>query len=625
MAHVAQQGARERRAWREAPTAEALAFDRWRLGSLIGGEPGEARVVRPSAFGLFFDWPSPLRFLGDDGRPLPGCLTDDGIAILTISGPLEHHASWWASYDDIAAQVEAALRYSATRALVLKIDSPGGVVAGMGQAHRAIRRLQRETGKPVIAWVDETACSAAYNIACACSEIWMPPEAQVGSIGVILCTIDESEHLKKEGIAVRYVVSGKRKADMHPGAPITDDVLREAQGKVDQLADAFFAAVARSRGMTPAAVAALEAAVFVGETAVEVGLADGVSDWPAFLGTLRDSLGATVGAPRGTTGGTVARAKDEAMKLTAMQKAAAKTKAEMAVGAAQKAYDKAPTDENFEALTKASNELAKVIHHMKHEEKTVQVDDPDSERPGEPSSKGPDTAKSAKGEDAPESEDPTSSEEARKAKKAKKAKLAEEGAEGEDEEEKKAIAAFSSAQRRYAAKMQGVDAYGVHGPEKLLRACMKATGETTVRGVFGALEGLGARLAAGAKVERTVEKLAEKSRATEIAAIVTDAKHAGKTQGKAHREELRAYGEQHGRTALKALVKMLPVIAKSEPFTAREDDNTARGQFQDGDGQLEAIAEQAAREFSSNADEQKAFKAKFIENMKAQARKIPAA
>ena len=621
---MAQQVARERRAWREAPTAEALAFDRWRLGAALGGEPGELRAVRPGAF-LFFDVPSPMRFLGVDGQPLPGSITDDGIAILTVSGPLEHHASWWASYDDIAREVEIALKWEATRALVLKIDSPGGVVAGMGQAHRAIRRLQKETGKRAIAWVDETACSAAYNVASACSEIWMPPEAQVGSIGVILCTIDETKRLEKEGVAVRYLVSGARKADMHPGAPLTDDVLKAAQAKVDELAAGFFSAVGRARKMKPRDVAGLEAAVFMGERAVDVGLADGVSDWPGFLGALRDTIGASVGTSgaRGTL--PAAKAKVTEMSMTRIQAAAAKTTAEMAVASAQKAYDKSPTLANLDALNARKAELAKVIHHMKHEEKTVQLD---SERPGEPSSQGPDTAPSAAaGSEEPDSEEPESveSEDAKKAKKAKKPAAPMKGEDG-DAEEKKAAAAFAAAERRYLrdAREAGVDAYGVHGPGALLKACQKLTGETEIARVFGALAGLRSKLEEATKLERDVRDLKAKRAADEIEALVAQAKADGKATSKTQRAELRGIGKKHGISALTAAIKVLPVSARTSAHEAREDGN-ALGAFGGSDAQRDAEIEAAALAFSADPKERESFKAKLRENIKATAAKIPAA
>jgi ClpP class serine protease len=288
--------------FRESPTAEALAIDRWSFGSVLGAGPRVPRIVRPGAFGFFFDCPEPIGFLGPDGKPRPDALLDGGIAVLRISGPLEHQDSWcWASYHAIQREVETALAWPDVRALVLKLDSPGGVCAGMLACHRHLRRLRAKHGKPLVAWVDELAASAAYGLASACDEIWMPPEGEVGSIGVILCVVDEGERLKREGVAVRYVVTGKRKADMHPGAPVTDDVLRVAQTKVDQLGGMFFGAVAQARGTTPPAIAGLEAAVFRGKQAVSAGLADGIADWPEFLGTLRGATGDRVVPQRAAT------------------------------------------------------------------------------------------------------------------------------------------------------------------------------------------------------------------------------------------------------------------------------------------------------------------------------------
>jgi len=256
-------------------------------------------LSRPAAFGLFFDCPPPIAFLDDSGQPREGALLDGGIAVLCIRGPLEQHASWcWASYEAILREAECALAWPGTNALVLRCDTPGGVCAGMLSAHRALRALRKRHDKPVLAYVDELAASAGYGLASACDEIWLPAEGEVGSIGVILCAVDESKHLEKEGFRVRYVVTGKRKADLHPGAPITDEVLGVAQAKVDDLGALFFRTVARARGTTPEAVASLEAAVFRGNSAVDAGLADGVADWPNFLGTLRSALGDKVGPTR---------------------------------------------------------------------------------------------------------------------------------------------------------------------------------------------------------------------------------------------------------------------------------------------------------------------------------------
>jgi ClpP class serine protease len=282
-----------RRAFRAAAIpGEALCIDPAGGGmlraALLGKQPS------PQAFGFYYDIAAPLAF---DAEAI-----DDGIAILCVQGPLEHHdhgLSWGPhNYEALAREVRAASECASVRGGVLKIDSPGGVAAGMGECHKAIRRIIAETGVPWYAFADEMACSAAYHLASACTEVWTTEAGHVGSVGVILCTIDESKALEKNGIAVRYVVTGARKADMHPGAPITDEVLDVAQAKVDKLGRQFFRAVARARGKAPGgaaladpkAVAALQAGVYVGSDAVRVGLADGVTSWGKFLALVKGAV-----------------------------------------------------------------------------------------------------------------------------------------------------------------------------------------------------------------------------------------------------------------------------------------------------------------------------------------------
>ncbi len=288
-----------RAVFREHPNgAECLALDRWMFSGL--GPPGEWSIVRPGAFGLSFEVPRcGVSFRAEDGEnpwgdPLPSSILEGGISVMDLRGPLEHHAGWyWNSYEDLVREIEKSCAHKDVAKTVLRVDSPGGVAAGMPEAHTEIRRIIKAYGKEVIAYVDGgQACSAAYHVASACSEIWMSEGAQVGSIGVILCTIDETEALEKSGLKIRYVVTGKRKADLHPGSPVTDEVLRVAQEKVDYSGRLFFEAVAAARGLTPAKVAGYEAGVFCGAAAQSAKLIDGIAAWPKFLSLVRASIGA---------------------------------------------------------------------------------------------------------------------------------------------------------------------------------------------------------------------------------------------------------------------------------------------------------------------------------------------
>ena len=226
--------------------------------------------------------------------------TEDEIAIVTINGPLEHHFTfWWDSYEYIYERVisecfpmaeEGEEALAPARAIILKVDSPGGEAAGAGQLHRKLKKLRMATGIPFFTYSNECAASAAYELGCASDEIWLPREGQVGSIGVIATLFDRTVENARIGLGIELITSGKYKADGHPDRPISDGLRTRTQRKVDDLANHFFTLVAKARETTPKSIADLEAAVFYGQDAVSAGLADGVMDFDSFLSLVSRSV-----------------------------------------------------------------------------------------------------------------------------------------------------------------------------------------------------------------------------------------------------------------------------------------------------------------------------------------------
>lgn len=213
-----------------------------------------------------------------------GSEAGSGVYVLEITGPLEHHHhDFFANYHGIAECVSEALDAPDVRAVVLRIDSPGGVANGMASTSRAIRRKADLTGKLIFAYADEQICSAAYGLACAADEIWGPPTAEIGSVGVILPVVDQTAANEAAGVRVELLVTGARKGDGHPDKQLDDAAIGALQARVDAIGADFFDLVAESRGMSPGAVAALQAGVFVGQDAVDAGLSDGVADWQSFF------------------------------------------------------------------------------------------------------------------------------------------------------------------------------------------------------------------------------------------------------------------------------------------------------------------------------------------------------
>ena len=278
---------------RASPQTEVMMSD------AITGGPGRSPPAQPSRVWRGLGCREPLlvaaRAIGAEyASPAQSSEHGDtasGVCVVDVRGPLEHHHdSCYDSFHDVADRVSAALERQDVRAVIMRIDSPGGVASGMASTSRAIRAKADSLGKLIFAYADEQACSAAYGLACAADEIWGPPTGEIGSVGVILPVVDQTAANAASGIRVELIVTGERKGDGHPDKPIDDAALVALQGRVDAIGRDFFALVADARGMTTEAVAGLQAGVFVGQEAVDAGLSDGVCDWQEFFSIVSSAV-----------------------------------------------------------------------------------------------------------------------------------------------------------------------------------------------------------------------------------------------------------------------------------------------------------------------------------------------
>ena len=216
----------------------------------------------------------------DDGN----IYLDNGVAMVCVDGPLMQRGGWfWDGYASVGHRFQSALTRPGTRAVVLKLNSPGGVAAGCFEAARQMRADAVAAGVPVLVYVDEMACSAAYALACVGDQLWMPDSGCVGSVGVVATYLDATAALKNMGMRYVLVTSGAYKADGHPAQAITPEMTARFKATVDHLAGLFFAWVAERRQMSTSEVSALQAGVLWGRAAVVAGLADRV-------GSLTDCL-----------------------------------------------------------------------------------------------------------------------------------------------------------------------------------------------------------------------------------------------------------------------------------------------------------------------------------------------
>ncbi|HEY9226553.1 MAG TPA: S49 family peptidase, partial [Gemmatimonadaceae bacterium] len=238
-----------------------------------------------------------------------------GVAVIAIDGPLMQRGGWWFDgYSHIRKRFEKALDDRDVTAVLLKINSPGGVCAGCFSAARGMRQAKAEAGKPVLAYADESAYSAAYAMACIADEIYLPPEGGVGSVGVIGTLEDWTAYNDRVGIKVAVITSGEYKADGHPDVKLTADIVARYQKRINQLAGSFAELVGASRGMSPTQVIGLHAACLYGDDAVSKGLANGVSTFEETLAKAQQmGVQTMTSRARNTTNGSTRAAKGNVM------------------------------------------------------------------------------------------------------------------------------------------------------------------------------------------------------------------------------------------------------------------------------------------------------------------------
>ncbi len=168
------------------------------------------------------------------------------------------------------------------KAIVLRIDSPGGGVGPAQEIHAEVKKAQKE--KKVVVSMGSVAASGGYYIACAADRIIANPGSITGSIGVIVESLNVEELLGKLGLRSVVVKSGKHKDLGSPLRPMTAEDRRLLQGVIDSVHEQFIRAVAEGRNLPLEKVRELaDGRIFSGDQARSLGLVDE-------LGNLEDTI-----------------------------------------------------------------------------------------------------------------------------------------------------------------------------------------------------------------------------------------------------------------------------------------------------------------------------------------------
>ena len=193
------------------------------------------------------------------------------IGLVVIDGPISEVRPELEELED--------LRHDAgIKAVILRVDSPGGEVGASQELHDAIARLA--DAKPVVVSVGSVAASGAYYAAMAADSIVCTPGAVVGSIGVILSYPTAATLLDKLGVEWRTYKSGPLKDMGSFSRNPTEEEEAVFDGIISDVYDQFVTAVADDRGLTREDVLSLaDGRIFTGRQALEAGLVDRLGDY----------------------------------------------------------------------------------------------------------------------------------------------------------------------------------------------------------------------------------------------------------------------------------------------------------------------------------------------------------
>jgi protease-4 len=211
--------------------------------------------------------------------------SDDRIALIRVEGVIL----------DSQTTVGELKRFSenpSVKAIVIRIDSPGGGVVPSQEIYDAVKRVRSKNNKAVIASMGSVAASGGYYIAAATDRIVANPGTLTGSIGVIMETANVEGLLQKIGVEGVVIKSGKYKDVGSPLRKMSADERSLLQAVMDDVHKQFIEAVAEGRSLEPRAAQALaDGRIFTGRQAKEAKLVDELGDLEDAIQLAADVVG----------------------------------------------------------------------------------------------------------------------------------------------------------------------------------------------------------------------------------------------------------------------------------------------------------------------------------------------
>ena len=195
----------------------------------------------------------------------------DRVALVRIEGVL-------VTSDRIVDELRDYAEDSSVKAIVIRIDSPGGGVVPSQEIYNAVKYAKKK-GKKVVVSMGSVAASGGYYVAAAADKIVANPGTLTGSIGVKMEFANVEKLLEKIGVQGMIVKSGEYNDIGSPFRAMTEPEKKLLQGVIDDVLSQFITAVAEGRRMQEADVRAIaDGRIFTGQQALSLKLVDQMGD-----------------------------------------------------------------------------------------------------------------------------------------------------------------------------------------------------------------------------------------------------------------------------------------------------------------------------------------------------------
>ena len=200
----------------------------------------------------------------------------DRVALVRLTGVIYDSES-------VIKKLERYADDDRVKAIVIRVDSPGGGVAASQEIYQEVLRLRQEKGKKVVVSMGRVAAAGGYYVACGADHVVANPGTVTGSIGVIAEWYNYGELLDLAKLKPQVIKSGKLKVMGSPVRPMTDEEQQYLQAMIDRLYNQFVGVVGGARagkqGLDEAKIRArADGRVFTGDEAMQLGFVDEIGN-----------------------------------------------------------------------------------------------------------------------------------------------------------------------------------------------------------------------------------------------------------------------------------------------------------------------------------------------------------